>query len=170
MTKRGSRKKDQAEVVVKVDWKFLCHLVQTISSFLSIVVGKLKSKGTFDECFLSQLCDITSKLLTTTLLDQLRPHLAAEAHCKLIQSMITSSFYIVNVLATLSQRARSTTEDVVNSCFRVLRHDSSLQLSCVVDAVRMVACISECSYSIGGLCMLLCSDRCSHSRWWTMLS
>ena len=155
MTKRGSRKKDHAEVVVvKVDWKFLCHLVQANASFLGIVVGKLKSKGTFDECFLSQLCDITSKLLTTTLLDQLRPHLAAEAHCKLIQSMITSSFYIVNVLATLSQRARSTTEDVVNSCFRVLRHDSSLQLSCVVDAVRMVACISECSYSNGSLCML----------------
>jgi hypothetical protein len=168
VTKRGSRKKE--EVVVKVDWKFLCHLVQANSSFLSIVVGKLKSKGTFDECFLSQLCGITSKLLTTTLLDQLRPHLAAEAHCKLIQSMITSSFYIVNVLATLSQRARSTTEDVVNSCFRVYRHDSSLQLSCVVDAVRMIACISECSYSIGGLYMLLCSDRCSHSRWWTMLS
>ena len=137
MTKRGSRKKDHAEVVVvKVDWKFLCHLVQAIASFLSIVVGKLKSKGTFDESFLSQLCCITSKLLTTSLFDQLRPHLAVEAHGKLIQSMITSSFYIVNTLATLSPRVRSTTVDIIDSCFRVLRHDSSIQLSCVVDAVR----------------------------------
>lgn len=139
MTKRGSRKKDHAEVVVvKVDWKFLCHLMQANASFLGIVVGKLKSKGTFDESFLSQLCGITSKLLTTSLLDQLRPHLAVEAHAKLIQSMITSSFYIVNTLATLSPRVRSITVDIVDSCFRVLRHDSSIQLSCVVDAVRML--------------------------------
>lgn len=155
MTKRGSRKKDHAEVVAKIDWKFLCHLVQASTSFLSIVVGKLKSKGTFDECFLSQLCGITSKLLTTSLLDQLRLHLATEALGKLIQSMITSSFYIANMLATLSKRARSTTVDVVDSCFRVLRHDSSsLQLSCVVDAVRMIACMHasvRCrSFDIGG--------------------
>lgn len=139
MTKRGSRKKDHAEVVVvKVDWKFLCHLVQANASFLGIVVGKLKSKGTFDESFLSQLCGITSKLLTTSLLDQLRPNLAVEAHAKLIQSMIISSFYIVNTLATLSPRVRSITVDIVDSCFRVLRHDSSIQLSCVLDTVRML--------------------------------
>lgn len=139
MTKRGSRKKDHAEVVVvKVDWKFLCHLMQANASFLGIVVGKLKSKGTFDESFLSQLCGITSKLLTTSLLDQLRPNLAVEAHAKLIQSMIISSFYIVNTLATLSPRVRSITVDIVDSCFRVLRHDSSIQLSCVLDTVRML--------------------------------
>lgn len=139
MTKRGSRKKDHAEVVVvKVDWKFLCHLVQANASFLGIVVGKLKSKGTFDESFLSQLCGITSKLLTTSLLDQLRPNLAVEAHAKLIQSMIISSFYIVNTLATQSPRVRSITVDIVDSCFRVLRHDSSIQLSCVLDTVRML--------------------------------
>lgn len=139
MTKRGSRKKDHAEVVVvKVDWKFLCHLMQANASFLGIVVGKLKSKGTFDESFLSQLCGITSKLLTTSLLDQLRPNLAVEAHAKLIQSMIISSFYIVNTLATQSPRVRSITVDIVDSCFRVLRHDSSIQLSCVLDTVRML--------------------------------
>jgi len=135
VTKRSSsRKKDLVEVV-EVDWKFLCHLVQAHVSYLSIVIGKMKSKGTYDECFLSQLCGITSKLLTTSLLDQLRAHLASDSsHGKLIQSMITSSLCIANTLANLIKRR--CTFDLVDSCFRALRHDCSIQISCVVDAVR----------------------------------